>query len=1531
MPKYIDGRAEAESMLDVSVKQRRIRLLIVDRQPIVLQGLKSVLGVQQDFDVVASCSDGTSCLEAIRNLTPDVTLVADNLPDLTVPEILAIAKAENLSTRLVLFTESEADRDLAAAIAAGASSVISKHASSDTMLRLLRLMTERSVSREQSDLLPAGEGADRGGKVETMLELLTHRERQIVRLVSEGMSNKEIARQLNVSPGTVKVHLYNIFQKLEITNRTVLATLALLQRPSGFGLLALAFLAFAIADELKASEANDVDPDDDSVGRAGEHAEYEPWKRAILRHLVVWESGETPPLIQRDLFAKASLVPNPAAAIEALRTAEQSVGSKPWKDYGPVGSSTPNPPTPLLRGTSDAQIVGEPTAEHQFPRLASTPTLIHGGYGTFATLTGALIYALNDPHLAVQSHEPGKAPIDSLVVVTGENATTKLAAITDADTNGVDGSPPTFPLHDLRLPAALVTTGNERVAGEGASNQMSHGAADDNLQEPLGSMDLGRDAGIGGDRRDQPMGGNVGEDVVYRSPIDSNSTSSHSGFDFASGSSRINLAAFGALAWLHMTAASKSIPPHTLAWIYNPATNETIVYVNPTDRILDVGDRGLLEIHLQGIVSIAESDFVGQPEGAAVAITLEQLEEALTSATASEAVLSADGAHTVVGTSESALGSAAVWSTLTDNGLTFGFGQARTGSGGATRSRTFTSDSVATTDESDVGSGGSAHVSPIALAHSATVTAVENLTSKNEPINGGSGSSIAAGDNSQHASEPESAKAAAELTEAGFVRGNGVGNDNEHHPPASEASRGAAKTADPDGVEHGNSGHSASAKPSEVADPDEPGVAKAGSAGGGKSQHASEKGSAKAAAELTEAGLVRGNGVGNDNEHHPPASEASRGAAKTADPDGVEHGNSGHSASAKPSEVADPGEPGIAKAGSPGGGNSQHASEKGSAKAAADLTEAGFVRGNGVGNDNEHHPPASEASRGAAKTAEADGVEHGNSGHSASAKPSEVADPGEPGIAKAGSPGGGNSQHASEKGSAKAAADLTEAGLVRGNGVGNDNEHHPHASEASRGAAKTADADGVENGNSGHSTSAKPPEVAEPGEPGIAKAGSAGGGNSQHASEKGSAKAVTALAEAGSMQEHSFGNDNEHHFPAPDASPGSAKTADAEGVEHGNSGHSTSAKPPEVAEPGEPGIATAGSEGRGDSQHGPPKEAATELTEAGSMQAHSFGNDNEHHFPAPDASPASAKTAEADGVERGHSEHSTLADAPEAAELAEPNIATAGSEGRGDSQHGPPKAAATELAEAGAMQEHSLGNDNEHHFPAPDASPASAKTAEADGVERGHSGHSTLADAPEAAEVDEPSIATAGSEGRGDSQHVSEPGPAKGVATELTEAGLAPGNGAEHHVPVLDVAGASAGEEPAVVEHGNSEHDLHGSKDAPEAAEMVEPSVPNGSDSGNWPQAAQSAATALDPVHPAKVASEIGGAELVFRFDNNATPPTFGAVAEVPPSPHVSPGQEEDLHIIGKLIPNALDEHAVAPVHNVPHHAVVPAPHDLLI
>jgi DNA-binding NarL/FixJ family response regulator len=1273
--------AEADAMLDRSAKQgifKRIRVVIVDRQPIVLHGLKSILGAQQDFDVVALCRDGTSGLEAIRNLAPDAALLADTLPDLTVSEILAIAKPENLFTRLVFFTESEpeSDRDLIAALAAGACSAISKCASPDTMLRQLRLMTKRSVSSEQFDLSPTSKGADGGDKIEKMLEQLTHRERQIVQLVSEGMSNKEIARQLNVSPGTIKVHLYNIFQKLEITNRTVLATLALLRHPSGFGTLVLAFLAFTIADDLKASEANDIVPDDNGIGHTGEHAGYELWKKAILRHLIVRESGETPPLPQKDLFAKLSQVTNPAAAMEVLRAAEHSAGSKPWKDYGPAGSSTPNLPAPLLRGTSDTQL-GDPTAEHQFPRLASYPTLIHGGYGTFATLAGALIYALNDPHLAVQPHHADHA-IDSFVVDAGENATTKLAAITNAEVNHVDNSASGFPSRDSHQPSAVVTTGNESVAPEGARSQMSHGADGDTLQKPVGLEHAGDDASIGG--RDQLMGGNVDENVVYRSPALSNSTSSYSAFNFASGSSRINLAAFGALAWLHMTAASRSIPPHTLAWIYNSASNETIVYVNPTDRVLDIGDRGLLEVHLQGIVSIAESDFVDQRDGAVVAITLEKLQDALISATAiDETVLSTNG-HPSVGASGSILGTAGVWTILADDGLRFQFGQTRTGVGEATRFRTFTSDSAEATEESDGASAVSAHLSSIELAPSATAAAVESLTLKSEPINADTGilstrpndvvepsvATAASADrgNSQHASEPGSAKAAAtEPTEAGVKPGKGVGNSAEHDAPASDSARESAKTAEPSGVQHGKSGHSSSANAPEAAEIVEPSVATADSADRGNSQHASEPRSAKAAAtEPTEAGVKPGKGVGNGAEHDAPASDSAQGSAKTAEPGGVEHGKSGHSSSANAPEAAEIVEPSVATAASADRGNAQHASEPGSAKApATEPTEAGVKPGKGVGNGAEHDAPASDSARESAKTAEAGGVEHGKSGHSSSAHAPEAVEIVEPSVATTADAGRGNAQHASEPGSAKApATELTEAGFIPGNGVGNGAEHHTPASDAAQGSANTAEPGGVEHVNSGHSTSPNGMEAADIAEPGVAAGGNAGGGNSQHASEPGFAKAAAAeLTEA----DFTPGQGAEQPASASDAARALAavKTAELAVVEHGNSRPSTSANAAEAANT--PSVATGGNAEGGNSQHasepGPAKAVATASAEADLIP----GNiDKEQHAPALDAAWA-LKTAEPTVPEHGKSGydlHSASGEAPEAAQFVEPSVATGG-------------------------------------------------------------------------------------------------------------------------------------------------------------------------------------------------------------------------------------------------------------------------------
>ncbi|XIA64447.1 LuxR C-terminal-related transcriptional regulator [Bradyrhizobium sp. TZ2] len=208
---------------------RCTRLVIADRHPIVLHGLTSVLAAQRDFKIVAACNDGASCIEVMRSLAPDVAVLDDSLLDLTGSEILAIANAENLSSRLVFFTASVEHGDLVAAAAAGACSLIPKLAAPEVLVQSLRQVAEgRILPPQSSSVLPRKDG--NGTIVENMLAALTDREREIMRLVSEGLSNKAIARRLNISQGTIKVHLHHIYQKLEINNRTVLAALAISQQ-----------------------------------------------------------------------------------------------------------------------------------------------------------------------------------------------------------------------------------------------------------------------------------------------------------------------------------------------------------------------------------------------------------------------------------------------------------------------------------------------------------------------------------------------------------------------------------------------------------------------------------------------------------------------------------------------------------------------------------------------------------------------------------------------------------------------------------------------------------------------------------------------------------------------------------------------------------------------------------------------------------------------------------------------------------------------------------------------------------------------------------------------------------------------------------------------------------------------------------------------------------------------------------------------------------------------------------------------------
>jgi DNA-binding NarL/FixJ family response regulator len=217
---------------------RRVRLVIADRRPIVLQGFVSLLEAQPDFEVVACCFDGASCLAAVRSLTPDVVLLEDGFTDVTASDILAVVDDEGLSSRLVFFTATVACGDLARALATGACGAISMNAKPDALVQSLRL------EKPGSDLARVGNEANGIASFgNNVLAVLTVNERTIMDLVAEGLSDREIARVLGVSLEIVRLHIDHARQKLGINSRTELAALALSRRYGAMSILAAAILA----------------------------------------------------------------------------------------------------------------------------------------------------------------------------------------------------------------------------------------------------------------------------------------------------------------------------------------------------------------------------------------------------------------------------------------------------------------------------------------------------------------------------------------------------------------------------------------------------------------------------------------------------------------------------------------------------------------------------------------------------------------------------------------------------------------------------------------------------------------------------------------------------------------------------------------------------------------------------------------------------------------------------------------------------------------------------------------------------------------------------------------------------------------------------------------------------------------------------------------------------------------------------------------------------------------------------------------
>jgi len=329
---------------------------------------------------------------------------------------------------------------------------------------------------------------------------------------------------------------------------------------------------------------------------------------------------------------------------------------------GSVIEAGATPGTPTASGTlTDTDVDNTPNTF----TAVSSPTASAGGYGIFTmTASGVWTYTLDDTNSVVQALDVGDTLTDTFTVTavdgTAQQVTITIHGASDADPNDFDNlATGTVVITDS--PFVYGTPRGDSIAGGGNEGQIIYGGAgndtlngtgqgdniyggsgndtikgndgDDTIYGGSGSDTInannGNDTIIGGFGSDLLTGSNGDDRFVYLSVADSNAAQFDVISDFRSGSDRIDLTALGALAFLALTSTSTSVPAHTIAWIYDSAANETIVYVNPTDQTLSIGNSGLLEIHLQGIVSVEASDFVYDAATASAAVAGEPIDLAL--------------------------------------------------------------------------------------------------------------------------------------------------------------------------------------------------------------------------------------------------------------------------------------------------------------------------------------------------------------------------------------------------------------------------------------------------------------------------------------------------------------------------------------------------------------------------------------------------------------------------------------------------------------------------------------------------------------------------------------------------------------------------------------------------------------------------------------------------------------------------------------------------------------------------------------
>lgn len=213
---------------------KKSTILLVDDHPLLRKGLKQLISFDDELEVIAEASGGEEAIEIAEREDPDLIILDLNMQGMDGLQTLAKMRELGVTSRIIMLTVSDADEDVLTAISQGADGYLLKDTDPDLLLEQIKLsVTGKMVLSEAVTQVLAAAIRRPAVRPASELDSLTAREIEILGCIAQGMSNKVIARELDISDGTVKVHVKHLLKKLGLRSRVEAAVWMVNQQNEG--------------------------------------------------------------------------------------------------------------------------------------------------------------------------------------------------------------------------------------------------------------------------------------------------------------------------------------------------------------------------------------------------------------------------------------------------------------------------------------------------------------------------------------------------------------------------------------------------------------------------------------------------------------------------------------------------------------------------------------------------------------------------------------------------------------------------------------------------------------------------------------------------------------------------------------------------------------------------------------------------------------------------------------------------------------------------------------------------------------------------------------------------------------------------------------------------------------------------------------------------------------------------------------------------------------------------------------------------